>query len=198
MSFLFADVRWSGTSAHIATSASGALCPTGGSPCGTLVSVWKPSAIKYRLPVAGAQAPTDAARDALEAVAFGSVAVTSRALAAVGLELTFAQWRVLVVVGEKSSGATVTEVAVRLGAEISPVSRLVSRLARRGLVTVSKDDRDRRVTRVTVSESGSEIRATVIARRRELLAEVLVAAGPLGPDAEAALDRIGAAFRRYT
>jgi DNA-binding MarR family transcriptional regulator len=172
--------------------------PTGGCPHGTLVSVWKAS-IKYRLPVAHEQAAPRTARDALEAVAFGSVAVTSRALAAVGLELTFAQWRVLVVVGENpEEGATVTEIADRLGSEISPVSRLVGRLARRGLVTAYKDHRDRRVTRVRVSDAGREIRDTVIERRRELLAEVLAAAGPIDDEAEAALQRIGVAFRRYT
>ncbi len=145
-----------------------------------------------------AQASAQAARDALEAVVFGSVAVTTRALATFGLELTFAQWRVLVVVGEKSDGATVTEIAARLGAEISPVSRLVTRLARRGLVTAFKDDQDRRVTRVTVSEAGREVRETVIERRRELLAEVVAAAGPIEPEVAAALHRIGAAFRPYT
>lgn len=162
-----------------------------------MVSVWKPS-IKYRLAVAKAQASAQAARDALEAVVFGSVAVTSRALTAAGLELTFAQWRVLVVVGEKPSGATVTEIAARLGAEVSPVSRLVSRLVRRGVVTVVKDEQDRRVTRVMISEAGREIREAVIERRRVLLAEVLAAAGPIEPDVAAALHRIGAAFRRYT
>jgi len=144
------------------------------------------------------QAPVRGAHAALEAVAFGSVAVTTRAIAAAGLDLTFAQWRVLVVVGESPNGATVTEVAARLGAEISPVSRLVSRLARRGVVKARKDDQDRRVTRVTVTEEGRALRETVIARRRELLADVLAAAGPIGPEAEAALERIGAAFRRYT
>ena len=144
------------------------------------------------------QAPVRGAHAALEAVAFGSVAVTTRAIAAAGLDLTFAQWRVLVVVGERPNGATVTEIAARLGAEISPVSRLVSRLARRGVVKARKDDQDRRVTRVTVTEEGRELRETVIARRRELLADVLAAAGPIGPEAEAALERIGAAFRRYT
>ena len=144
------------------------------------------------------EAPVRGAHAALEAVAFGSVAVTTRAIAAAGLDLTFAQWRVLVVVGESPNGATVTEVAARLGAEISPVSRLVSRLARRGVVKARKDDQDRRVTRVTVTEEGRALRETVIARRRELLADVLAAAGPIGPEAEAALERIGAAFRRYT
>ena len=148
--------------------------------------------------MAKAQASAQAARDALEAVAFGSVAVTSRALVAAGLELTFAQWRVLVVVGERPSGATVTEIAARLGAEVSPVSRLVSRLVRRGVVTVVKDEQDRRVTRVMISEAGREIREAVIERRRVLLAEVLAAAGPIEPDVAAALNRIGAAFRRYT
>jgi DNA-binding MarR family transcriptional regulator len=135
---------------------------------------------------------------ALEAVAFGSVAVTTRALATVGLELTFAQWRVLVIVGERPDGATVTEIAARLGAEISPVSRLVSRIARRGLVATAKDDRDRRVTRVAITESGRDLRETVLARRRALLLQVLAVAGPIEPDTEAALDRIGDAFRRYT
>ena len=148
--------------------------------------------------MAKAQASAQAARDALEAVVFGSVAVTSRALTAAGLELTFAQWRVLVVVGEKPSGATVTEIAARLGAEVSPVSRLVSRLVRRGVVTVVKDEQDRRVTRVMISEAGREIREAVIERRRVLLAEVLAAAGPIEADVAAALHRIGAAFRRYT
>jgi DNA-binding MarR family transcriptional regulator len=155
--------------------------------------------IKYRLAMAQVQAAPRTARDALEALAFGSVAVTSRALTTVGLELTFAQWRVLVVVGENpEEGATVTEIAARLGAEISPVSRLVGRLARRGLVDADKDERDRRVTRVTVSERGRELRDTVIERRREFLTEVLAAAGPIEPDVVAALDRIGGAFRRYT
>jgi DNA-binding MarR family transcriptional regulator len=144
------------------------------------------------------QGPIRGAHAALEAVAFGSVAVTTRALATVGLDLTFAQWRVLVVVGGSAGGATVTEIAGRLGAEISPVSRLVTRLARRGLVQARKDDQDRRVTRVTITDDGREVRESVLASRREMLAEVLAEAGPLAPDVEAALERIGSAFGRYT
>lgn len=143
-------------------------------------------------------APTDRARAALDAIAFGSVAVTNLALAGVGLELTFAQWRVLAIVGESPDGATVTEIATRLGSEVSPVSRLVSRIARRGLVNVRKDGRDRRVTRVEVTDAGRELRATVLERRRELLQDVLAATGPFEPDVETALVRIGEAFRRYT
>jgi len=131
-------------------------------------------------------------------MAFGAVAITTRAIATVGLELTFAQWRVLVIVVGSADGATVTEIASRLGAEISPVSRLVTRLARRGLVDARKDVQDRRVTRVTITDDGFEIRETVLARRRELLADVLAEAGPFAPDVEAALERIGSVFGRYT
>ncbi len=144
------------------------------------------------------EAVTGRTNAAFEAVAYGSVAVTTRALAAVGLELTFAQWRVLVVVGESPIGATMTDLAARLGADISPVSRLVGRMARRGFVAARKDDHDRRVTRVTVTDGGREIRDAVLARRRKLLADVLAAAGPIEPEVEATLERIGAAFRRYT
>jgi DNA-binding MarR family transcriptional regulator len=148
--------------------------------------------------VARAQAPSERARTALEAVALGSVAVTTRALTSVGIELTFAQWRALVIVGEDPSGTTVTEIAARLGADISPASRLVTRLTRRGLLTRRKDERDRRVTRVTATEAGRTLRETVLERRRRILSEVLAEAGPIGPDVEAALEQIGLSFRRYT
>jgi DNA-binding MarR family transcriptional regulator len=143
-------------------------------------------------------APVDQARSALEAIAFGSVAITTRALATAGVDLTFAQWRVLVIVGEDPKGATVTEIATRLGAELSPVSRLVSRVTRRGLVQTGKDQRDRRVTRVTVTDEGHRLRETVLDHRRRLLADVLAAAGPIEPDVASVLDRIGIAIRRYT
>jgi DNA-binding MarR family transcriptional regulator len=143
-------------------------------------------------------APVNRAQSALEAIAFGSVAITTRALATAGLDLTFAQWRVLVIVGEDPAGATVTEIATRLDAEVSPVSRLVGRLARRGLVRTGKDDRDRRVTRVTLTGAGAELRGTVLDHRRRLLADVLAEAGPIEPEVASALDRIGVAIRRYT
>jgi DNA-binding MarR family transcriptional regulator len=141
---------------------------------------------------------SDRARAALEGIAVGAVAVTTRALATPGAELTFAQWRVVVIVGDDPGGATVTEVAARLGAEISPASRLVSRLARRGFIRAGKDPDDRRVTRVTLTGPGRDLREAVLQRRREMLADVLNTVGPIAPDVEAALDRIAASLRRYT
>jgi DNA-binding MarR family transcriptional regulator len=148
--------------------------------------------------VAGSDPSTIRTRDALEAIFFGAVAITTLAIAASGLELTFPQWRVLVIVGEDPDGASVTEIAVRLGAMISPVSRLVTRLARSGLVSTEKDPRDRRVTRVFVTDRGRSIRETVLARRREEISNVLAAAGPIDPAGEDTLERIGRALRRYT
>jgi len=145
----------------------------------------------------GTQTRSGRAHAALEAVAFGSVAVTTRALLTVSPDLTFGQWRALVIVGEQPDGATVSEIAARLGAEISPVSRLVSRLVARGLMVRAKDVQDRRVTRVSMTPSGRELRETVLERRRAILGGVLEDAGPMEPEVEAALERIGRAFREY-
>jgi DNA-binding MarR family transcriptional regulator len=135
---------------------------------------------------------------ALEAVAYGAIAVTTRALETIEFELTFGQWRVLVIAGERDGGATVSDIAARLGSELSPASRLVGRMARRGLVTLVKDDLDRRITRVTLTSSGTAVRQAVLERRLALLREVLAGAGPVAPDVVAGLERIGEAFRRYS
>jgi DNA-binding MarR family transcriptional regulator len=160
-------------------------------------SIPKGTFVRYRCNVAQGQSPRSAAQ-ALEAIAFGSVAVTSRALAAAGLDLTFAQWRVLAIVGGDPNGVSVSEVARRLGAELSATSRLVRRLSHRGVVAAAKDEIDRRVTRLTITEAGARIRDAVLEHRMLLLTEVIAAAGELTPDAVAVLDRIGEGFRQYS
>lgn len=108
--------------------------------------------------------------DALETLAMGSVAITERAIAEAGTDLTFVQWRVLLIVGGHEEGATVGEVAERLGAHASPASRLVSRLRRRGVVKAARDSSDRRVTRLTLTPVGRDLRKRVLdGRRRELM-----------------------------
>ena len=134
---------------------------------------------------------------ALDGIVFGSVAITARALVSVQLDLTIAQWRVLVIVGDGEDGVTMTEIADRLGAEVSPASRLVGRVVRRGLLDVGKDARDRRVTRAAVTPAGRAVKEVVLERRRTFLREILSAAGPIGPEAEAALERVASAFGRY-
>src|SRR5689334_10937177 len=75
--------------------------------------------------------------DALEQVAVGMVGITSAVFAAdPPIDLTLLQWRTLVVVTEAADGLRISEVAARVGTSLPSASRLVDRLARRGLVSV--------------------------------------------------------------
>jgi DNA-binding MarR family transcriptional regulator len=134
--------------------------------------------------------------DILERLAVGSVAVTERAIAAAGADLSFVQWRVLLIVGEREDGATVGEIAARIGAHVSPASRLVSRLKRRGVVRTAKDDSDGRVTRVRLTESGLDLRSRVLEQRRRDLALVLAAASLTATDV-AAVAKVARAFESF-
>ena len=136
-----------------------------------------------------------AAVDALELLAIGSVAVTTLALAQAGVELTFAQWRALMVVAEGAEGATVSEIAVAIGSATSPASRLVTRMRDRGLVLTRKDARDHRATRVHLSERGWAVRDRVMTRRRELLGCTLRQLPPLPPPVARTLGELGQAMR---
>ena len=135
--------------------------------------------------------------DILERLAVGSVAVTERAIAAAGADLSFVQWRVLLIVGEREDGATVGEIAARIGAHVSPASRLVSRLKRRGVVRTAKDDSDGRVTRVRLTESGLDLRSRVLEQRRRDLALVLAAVSLTATDV-AAVAKVARAFESFT
>jgi len=148
-------------------------------------------------PVAAHRRVDAAAANGLEAITYGAVAVTARAIASNGAELTFPQWRVLVIVGETTGGASVSEVAARLGSELSPTSRVVRRLARRGLVVTSKSVADRRVTRIQLTSPGRELRDAVLRGRRALLEDVLADVGDIVEGEVALLDRIGQAFAPY-
>jgi DNA-binding MarR family transcriptional regulator len=103
----------------------------------------------------------------LEAIVFGGVAVTTEALAyAAREELTFTQWRAILLVGEDDRGCRVGEVAGFLHATLPTTSRLLRRLERRGLLTLERDEEDRRATRARLTEVGADLRSSVIAYRR--------------------------------
>lgn len=113
--------------------------------------------------------PPDHVTPLLEQLAMSMVAATTRAIAASGEDLTFTQWRALVVVGERSDGLALSELADRIAASLSPTSRLVRRMARRGWLELSKADADRRVTVARATESGLALREAVFAARRRHL-----------------------------
>ena len=131
--------------------------------------------------------------DLLERLVVGSVAITERAIAAAGTNLTFVQWRVLLIVGEHAAGATVGEIAARIGARGSPASRLVSRLKERGVVVAERDATDRRVVHIQLTDRGRDLRRRVLEHRRRDLASLAETTGLTASDDER-LGRLARAF----
>ena len=110
--------------------------------------------------------------DLLERLFVAGVAITTRALseATPDLDLTFPQWRVLLIVGEGGDGATVSEVAARVGVTVPATSRQLRRLARRGLLVITRDARDRRAARARLTEAGSAVRDQILGDRHRRIA----------------------------
>lgn len=121
-----------------------------------------------------ARVDVDALADDLERIAVGAVGLTTRVLAQAdtGFELTFPQWRALLVLGEQADGARIGEVAARVGGTLPATSRLLRRLERRGLTALSLDELDRRATRARLTDHGRSVRGTILAHRRAALREI--------------------------
>jgi DNA-binding MarR family transcriptional regulator len=109
--------------------------------------------------------------DDLERITVGAVGLTTEALARAetDFEMTFPQWRAVLVVGGNADGARVGEVATRVGVTRPATSRLLRRLERRGLTSLTADAADRRATRVRLTSRGQEIRSAILAHRRVVL-----------------------------
>ena len=109
--------------------------------------------------------------DALEVLAFALVSLTSRAIAAETLtrQLTFQQWRAIVVLGASAGPLRISDLGARIAASPPSASRIVRRLETHGLVAVAPDPRDRRAVGVRLTLAGVELRARVVSRRRELI-----------------------------
>lgn len=129
----------------------------------------------------------------LERIVVGSVSVTARAVAEAAPELSFLQWRVLVVLAGQPEGVTVTEVAERIGSRLPAASRLLGRMRGRALVTMRKDQPDARVTTVLLTPEGRALWERVAGRRREELGAALAAARLEARD-RAVLDWLAEAF----
>lgn len=137
---------------------------------------------------------------ALERIVIGSVGITTQALAqaAPDDELTFSQWRALLILGDPPSGFRVGEVAARVGVTLPATSRLLRRLERRGLVALAPDEADRRATRATLTRHGAEVRDAILAFRRAALRDIAEQAGAARPRLTArAIDSLAASFERY-
>lgn len=121
--------------------------------------------------------------DQLDQLAVELVAVTNAAIFDVGAgELSFSQWRTLMVLGSATEPLRVHEIAGRVSASMPSASRLVHRLERRGLVSSARDPSDGRGRRISLTDAGETLRAKVIGRRR-----ALIEAGLAGLTADPAL-----------
>lgn len=133
--------------------------------------------------------------NALERIVIAGVAMTNASLgrARPGLDLTFPQWRVLVVLGDRPDGLAVGEIAQRIAVTLPATGRQLHRLAERGLLTLEPDARDRRVTRVRLTDAGLAARASIMGDRRRRIAEG-IAGLPLGDFLGTELDRLASAM----
>jgi DNA-binding MarR family transcriptional regulator len=135
--------------------------------------------------------------ESLEQIIFAGVALTTVAIGAArpGFELTFPQWRVLVVLGGSPHGLRQSEIARRVGVTVPATSRQLHRLERRGLIEVRQDDRDRRASRVILTEAGRQAHDAIIAHRRAHIDEI-AASFESDPALRAQIGRIAEAFGR--
>ncbi len=110
----------------------------------------------------------------LERIVVGAVGLTTRALAQAdtGFELTFPQWRALLVLGEREDGARIGEVAARVGVTLPATSRLLRRLERRGLTALAPDELDRRAKRARLTDRGRAVREAILDHRRATLRDI--------------------------
>jgi DNA-binding MarR family transcriptional regulator len=112
--------------------------------------------------------------DSLQAIVFGGIAMTASALhrATGGQELTFTQWRAILFVGATAQGSRVSDVADGLMGTLSAASRLLRRLEDRGLLTLDRDEADRRATRACLTEEGRRLREAVLEWRRQQIVDI--------------------------
>ncbi len=136
--------------------------------------------------------------EVVERLVVAGVGLTTRALAEAspGLDVTFPQWRVLLVLGDEPDGATVSEVAARVGVTLPATSRQLRRLERRGLVSIAPDELDRRAVRSRLTAHGAATRTAILSYRRDRIAETTDRL-PVSPTVLRQLERIAEAFDRY-
>jgi MarR family multiple antibiotic resistance transcriptional regulator len=86
-------------------------------------------------------------------------------------DLSLTQWLILSGVVE-GSGSTLTHFARLLNRDAGSLSRAIYQLTRRGLVNHRRNPRDRRSTRLVVSEAGYHIHADVAPQIASMLADL--------------------------
>jgi DNA-binding MarR family transcriptional regulator len=94
------------------------------------------------------------------------VAIAQRSLTAAEHDVTLPQYRTLVVLAYDGS-ARLADLAAHLSVSPSTATRMCDRLVRKGLVTRTRDDIDRREVKLDLTEAGRNLVHQVMERRRE-------------------------------
>jgi DNA-binding MarR family transcriptional regulator len=82
--------------------------------------------------------------------------------------ISFIQMKVLVTIaGDQPEPATMKQLAESLGLSLASASRAVDGLVKGGLVVRAEDDQDRRVRRISLTESGERLSHRILAARLE-------------------------------
>lgn len=100
------------------------------------------------------------------------VGVAVRSLAGAAYEVTLPQYRTLVVLAYGGT-SRLADLANTLGVSPSTATRMCDRLVRKGLISRSRDELDRREVNLTVTDAGREVVDAVIERRRAEVRDML-------------------------
>ena len=76
--------------------------------------------------------------------------------------LTITQWRAIFYLGFRRTGAAMTELADYLVLDRTSLTRAVDKMVTSGLVLRTEPAHDRRMTQLTLTAAGNELRATLI------------------------------------
>ncbi len=109
---------------------------------------------------------------ALELMTRAMVGLTMRSVDVLGGEVSLPQFRLLLVLSGLGRVPS-SRLAVEMGIGASSITRLADKLEGAGLLTRGSDPRSRSVVTLEVTPAGVELVARVVARRQELLAQVL-------------------------
>ena len=123
-------------------------------------------------PSIGGGAGDDEVTDAIIRASRALVGIAVRSLTASDEEVTLPQYRTLVTL-TYGGGRRLADLASSLGVSPSTATRMCDRLVRKGLITRTRDEIDRREVNLEVTSAGRQIVEGVIERRRADVRELL-------------------------
>lgn len=114
----------------------------------------------------------EAAVDAVLTASRSLIAVATRSLGQTAEDITFAQYRALVVLASRGP-QRIADLAGMLEVAPSTAGRMCDRLARKGLIRRHRARADRRAVLVSLTAAGRKVVDDATARRRQLIAGIL-------------------------